>query len=46
LEYRRRNTRRGRDVESEQQSIEGENVAESEDEDGDEHDRATPPRSR
>ncbi|KAH8495968.1 hypothetical protein Peur_055337 [Populus x canadensis] len=45
LEYRRRNTRRGRDVESEQQSIEGENVAESEDEDGDGHDRATPPRS-
>ncbi|KAJ6324151.1 hypothetical protein OIU76_011447 [Salix suchowensis] len=45
LEYRRRNTRRGRDEESQQQSVEGENVAESEDDDGDERDGASPPRS-
>jgi len=44
LEYRRRNTRRERDVESQQQSTEEENVPESDDED----DRASfiSPRSR
>ena len=46
LEYRRRNTRRGRDAESQQQSVEGEDVAESEGEDGDERYGASPPRSR